>query len=146
MSSKVVGVGLFFLAVEVKLPDAHSSQVLSDRSKVDLELNRMVDEQIVQGSYGPKSFGILVQGFRCTFFAYSLDESGSYLFVELEKHWLLQSSDDMMQIPDLVVIFLKIKAAMIEAVGKLNKRLKRDKDLNALVKPTVELPVKVVSL
>ncbi|OBZ80217.1 hypothetical protein A0J61_11734 [Choanephora cucurbitarum] len=139
------GSSIGLLAVEVKLPNPHSSQVLSDRSKLGLELKRMVDEQIIQGSYEPKSFGVLVEGFRCTFFGCSLDRSGCYLFVELEKHWLLQSPDDMMLIPDLVVVFMKIKVAIIEVVGKLNKRIKQDKALNASVKPTVGLPTKRAS-
>ncbi|KAI8385747.1 hypothetical protein BD560DRAFT_486735 [Blakeslea trispora] len=92
------GSSVGILAVKVKFPNAHSSQILRDRSKLGLELKRMSDV------------------------------SECCLFVELKKHPLLQSSDDMMLIPDLVVIFMKMK---------LNKRIKQDKALVVSVKPTV---------
>ena len=60
--------GVGFFAVEVKPPNACSSQVLIDQSKLGLELKRMVDQQIIHGSTDPKSFGLLVEGKFHTFF------------------------------------------------------------------------------
>lgn len=55
------------VAVEVKLPKAKISQVLSDRSKLALEMKRMVDEQVLQGFRNPISFGLLVEGIYTSF-------------------------------------------------------------------------------
>ncbi|OBZ87593.1 hypothetical protein A0J61_04345 [Choanephora cucurbitarum] len=104
------GNGVRLLAITVKLPNAASSQLLSDRSKLGLEMKRMVDEQTIQGSFEPKSFGVLVEGFECTLFVCTLEQNGCYLFVKVEKLWMLRSWDDMMIIPDLVRAFMKIKA------------------------------------
>ena len=59
------GNGVRLLAITVKLPNAASSQLLGDRSKLGLEMKRMVDEQIIQGSFEPKSFGVSVEGNNC---------------------------------------------------------------------------------
>ncbi|KAI8369881.1 hypothetical protein EDC96DRAFT_543045 [Choanephora cucurbitarum] len=58
---KFQGINVGLLAIEVKLPDVCSSQALSDRSKLALELKRMVDQQVISGSRDPKSFGVLVE-------------------------------------------------------------------------------------
>ncbi|KAI8371086.1 hypothetical protein BD560DRAFT_396051 [Blakeslea trispora] len=130
------------LAIEVKLPNAASSQTLSDRSKLGLELKRLVDQQVIKGSLEPKSFGVLVEGFECTVFSCCLEKSGCYLFVEVEKLWLLRSCNDMMLVPDLVRVFLRVKAAMTEAIGRLYKKPKAEgsTSLRGLVKQTVGLP------
>ncbi|KAI8367296.1 hypothetical protein BD560DRAFT_424674 [Blakeslea trispora] len=101
------------LAIEVKFPDARSSQVLSDRSKLALELKRMVDQQVGLGSRRPQSFGVLVEGFDCTFFSCSLHQSGCYMFGELQRLSLVKNDNDLMLIPDLVLMFMKMKLSVI---------------------------------
>ncbi|KAI8347599.1 hypothetical protein EDC96DRAFT_567714 [Choanephora cucurbitarum] len=72
-----------FLAIEVKKEENFkSSQVLSDRSKLGLECKRMVDEQVLEGSESPRSFGVLVCGFECRVFSCFLGDMGAYVFVE----------------------------------------------------------------
>ncbi|KAI8360747.1 hypothetical protein EDC96DRAFT_513318 [Choanephora cucurbitarum] len=140
------GCDVGLLAVEVKPPNACSSQTLSDRSKLGLELKRMVDEQVVQGSFEPKSFGILVEGFECTFFTCTLEKSGCYLYAELDRKNLLQSSGDLMLLPDLVCVLCRVKTEMVEAKNKLIKKQKTSGEgLRALIKPTVGLPTKITT-
>ncbi|KAI8324825.1 hypothetical protein EDC96DRAFT_550401 [Choanephora cucurbitarum] len=110
------------LAIEVKLPSATSSQSLSDRSKLGLELKRLIDQQVAQGSFEPRSFGVLIEGFECILFSCTLHESGCYLFSEVEKLWLPRSGNDMVLVPDLVRAFLRFKFAMVEAISKLHKK------------------------
>ncbi|OBZ85387.1 hypothetical protein A0J61_06562 [Choanephora cucurbitarum] len=116
------------MAIEVKLLSATSSQSLSDRSKLGLELKRLIDQQVPQGSFEPRSFGVLIEGFECILFSCTLHESGCYLFSEVEKLWLPRSGNDMVLVPDLVRAFLKFKFAMIEVIGKLHKKPKSESE------------------
>ncbi|OBZ81411.1 hypothetical protein A0J61_10540, partial [Choanephora cucurbitarum] len=71
-----------FLAVEVKPPGVRSSQVLTNQSKLGFELKRMLDQQILQGPTEAKSFGLLVEGLKCTFIYVVVEACGVYLIVE----------------------------------------------------------------
>ncbi|KAI8352882.1 hypothetical protein BD560DRAFT_408617 [Blakeslea trispora] len=141
------GSNVGLLAIEVRLPGACSSQALSDRSKLALELKRMIDQQVISGSRDPKSFGVLVEGFECTFFSCSINDSGSYVFGEVEKRFLLKNDDDLMLIPDLVLVFMKLKRAMNDSIAQLMKKQKAEQStvLTHLIKQTVELPTKASS-
>ncbi|KAI8330399.1 hypothetical protein EDC96DRAFT_569156 [Choanephora cucurbitarum] len=141
------GENVGLLAIEVKLPNARSSQVLSDRSRLALELKRMIDQQVLLGSRKPESFGVLVEGFECTFFSCSLHQSGCYVFGELQRLSLPKSDDDLMLIPDLVLAFMKMKRAMKDSIAQLRKKQKTEQltSLEAMIKQTVELPYKLAS-
>ncbi|KAI8364967.1 hypothetical protein BD560DRAFT_448361 [Blakeslea trispora] len=102
------------LAIEAKSPDACSSQALSDRSKLALELKRMVDQQIILGSRDPK----------------------------LKRLSLLKSDDDLMLIPDLVLMFMG--RAINDSIARFTKKQKTEQPtaLVSMIKQTVGLPTK----
>ncbi|KAI8369038.1 hypothetical protein BD560DRAFT_435176 [Blakeslea trispora] len=95
----------------------------------------------------PESFGVLVEGFECTFFSCSLHQSGCYVFGELQRLSLPKSDDDLMLIPDLVLAFMKMKRAMKDSIAQLRKKQKTEQltSLEPMIKQTVELPQKLAS-
>ncbi|OBZ86088.1 hypothetical protein A0J61_05862 [Choanephora cucurbitarum] len=131
------------VAIEVKLPKAKISQVLSDKSKLALELKRMVDEQVQQGFRNPISFGLLVEGYECSVFCCFLDDCGVYVFAEQDTFSLLRNENDFGLLPKITLAFIKIRRGVDALVGQLNKKPKAEPSasLKAKVKPTVGLPV-----
>lgn len=132
------GANVGLVAIEVKLPNAKSSQLLSDRAKLALECKRMVDEQVLQGSQNPRSFGILVEGkilslfykhlsiqfmypflifyqkgYECRIFSCTLMKTGFYAFVEEESFLLMKTMNDLALLPDIVRVFCRVKVDML---------------------------------
>ncbi|KAI8335994.1 hypothetical protein EDC96DRAFT_579040 [Choanephora cucurbitarum] len=131
------------VAVEVKLPKAKISQVLSDRSKLALEMKRMVDEQVLQGFRNPISFGLLVEGYECSVFCCFLNDCGVYVFAEQETFSLLRNESDFGLLPKITLAFIKMRKGVDALVNQLNKKAKAETSasLEAKIKPTVGLPV-----
>ncbi|KAI8390122.1 hypothetical protein BD560DRAFT_429921 [Blakeslea trispora] len=131
------------LAIEVKLPEARSSQVLSDRSKLALELKRMIDEQLQQGFKDPISYGILVEGYKCSVVACFLETCGIYVYAEQEEFSLMRNENDFGLLPNITLCLLRIRKGMDALINQANKRAKAESSATLIdkIKLTVELPL-----
>ncbi|KAI8351146.1 hypothetical protein BD560DRAFT_409339 [Blakeslea trispora] len=127
---------LFCFFVEVKRPGESSRyQKETDYVKLLKEMKSSIDKQINMGLASLFSFGLLVEGFRCTLYMMRIEEEGVYMPKTIKRFSLLQDIEDAVNVPAMVegLMFVKEYLAKLEP---MYNNYDRKKPLKRMMKNT----------
>ncbi|KAI8359794.1 hypothetical protein BD560DRAFT_474677 [Blakeslea trispora] len=106
----------YFFFVEVKRPNQTSKyQPEDDMVKLMKQMKHSIDDQLYLGVKTPKSFGLLIEGFNCSFYKMVVLEEGIYFPMMMKSFRLVKHIHDLMQIPAMVECLTLVK---VDATSK----------------------------
>ncbi|KAI8090085.1 uncharacterized protein B0P05DRAFT_584314 [Gilbertella persicaria] len=130
---------LYFFFVEVKRPAETSCyQEESDFVKLLKEMKHSINDQLVLGFNDPISYGLLVEGFRCSLFRMFLASEGIYMSVLLKRFLLVEETNDMINLPSVVEAFdfVKEKLMVLKDDLEVPKSKKQKKQQGKKARPS----------
>ncbi|KAI8985053.1 hypothetical protein BDB01DRAFT_721676, partial [Pilobolus umbonatus] len=82
----------------------------SEYVKIMKEMKGSIDEQIDFGVDKPTSFGLLVEGYKCSLYMMEIKGDGIYISVMIKRFWLVEEVENAVNIPAIVdsLLFVKV--------------------------------------
>lgn len=78
------------------------------------QMKDSIDKQADWGFTSPFSFGLLVEGLRCSLYMMKIMEEGMYMPIMVKKIMLIQEIEDAVHIPAMVKSLMLVKLVTVD--------------------------------
>ncbi|KAI8378552.1 hypothetical protein BD560DRAFT_325196, partial [Blakeslea trispora] len=112
-------------------------QIGSDFVKLMKQMKTSIDKQLQMGVQSPVSFGLLCEGFDCSFYKMVLAVEGVYIPVMIRELSLVKNRAGSINVPSVVETLVLVKQELHQLKSKLSQVRTSDKvEQKKLIKPS----------